>query len=48
MFTLASEETYEDGQVIIKEGSAGDWVYVILSGAVEISRTIGGRRFVVE
>ncbi|MGD2126961.1 MAG: TIGR02266 family protein [Desulfobacteraceae bacterium] len=48
MFTLASEETYEDGQVIIKEGSSGDWVYVVLSGTVEISRTIAGNRFVIE
>ncbi|MBU2497983.1 MAG: TIGR02266 family protein [Proteobacteria bacterium] len=47
MFTLASEETYEDGQVIIKEGSAGDWIYVVLSGSVEISRTIGGTKVVM-
>jgi len=47
MFTFASEETYEDGQVIIKEGTPGNWVYYILSGAVEISRTVGGKRFVL-
>ncbi len=48
MFTLASEETYSDGQIIFKEESSGDWVYVILSGSVEISRTIGEKRFVLE
>ncbi|MCJ7596707.1 MAG: TIGR02266 family protein [Desulfobacterales bacterium] len=47
MFTLASEETYEDGQIIIKEGSAGDWIYVVLSGNVEISRMIGGSKVVM-
>ena len=47
MYTIASEETYEDGQIIYKEGSSGDWVYVIISGAVEISKTVGGRRFVL-
>ncbi len=48
MFTLAHEETYEDGQVIFLEGSSGDWVYVVLSGKVEISKNIGGRRYVIE
>jgi uncharacterized protein (TIGR02266 family) len=48
MYNLASEETYEDGQVIIKEGSSGDWIYVVLSGEVEISKTIDGSKFVVE
>lgn len=47
MFSIASEETYEDGQIIFKEDSAGDWVYVILSGTVEISRTIQGQKFVL-
>ena len=37
MFTIASEETYPDGKMIFQEGSSGDWVYVILSGSVEIS-----------
>ena len=48
MFYTASEEDYEDGQVIIKEGASGDWVYVILSGKVEISRTIGAKRYIIE
>jgi CRP/FNR family cyclic AMP-dependent transcriptional regulator len=48
MFNIASEETYQDGQIIIKEGTTGDWVYVILSGTVEISKTVGGKKFVIE
>lgn len=48
MHTLASEETYTDGQVIFKEGSPGDWVYVIISGAVEISKIVEGRSVVIE
>lgn len=48
MFTIASEETYKDGQVIFNENSSGDWVYVVLSGAVEISKIIGNKKFVLE
>jgi CRP/FNR family transcriptional regulator, cyclic AMP receptor protein len=48
MFTFASEETYEDGHVIIKEGTAGDWLYVVLSGAVEISKMIQGKKYVID
>ena len=47
MYQIAAEETYKDGQVILEEGSSGDWVYVILSGSVEISKTIGGRTFMI-
>ena len=38
MFDIASKETYEDGQVILEEGSTGNWMYVVLSGKVEISK----------
>ncbi len=48
VYNLAGEETYEDGQTIIKEGSPGDWVYVILSGSVEISKTVRGKKCVIE
>ncbi|MEW6616003.1 MAG: TIGR02266 family protein [Thermodesulfobacteriota bacterium] len=47
MFNIVSEETYQDGDVIIREGDSGDWVYVILSGKVEISKTVGGNEFIL-
>jgi uncharacterized protein (TIGR02266 family) len=47
MFNIVSEETYEDNQVIFKEGSSGDWIYVVLSGSVEVSKTIGGKKYVM-
>lgn len=45
MFSLASEEKYDDGKVIFQEGSPGDWVYVILAGSVKITKTVRGRQF---
>ena len=47
MFTHASEETYENGQVIFQEGSSGDWIYTILSGSVEISKMVEGKKVIV-
>ena len=44
---IALEETYEDGEAIFKQGNSGDWVYVVLSGAVEVSKAIDGTRFVL-
>ena len=45
IYPLASKETYKDGQIIIEEGSSGDWIYVVLSGSVEIFKIIDGKRF---
>jgi uncharacterized protein (TIGR02266 family) len=47
MFNVASEESYHDNEIIVREGSSGDWVYVVLSGSVEISKMVGGRRSVL-
>lgn len=47
MYPIASEEIYKDGQVIFREGTSGDWVYVILDGNVEISRTIGESKYTI-
>lgn len=48
MYTLVNEENFSDGQVIFQEGSSGDWVYVIISGQVEVSRTIDNKKYVLE
>ena len=48
MFEIATEETYQDGQIIFQEGSSGDWIYVIQSGKVEISKKVGGQKVVIE
>jgi uncharacterized protein (TIGR02266 family) len=48
MFRIASEESYGDGQLIVEEGGGGDWIYIVLSGRVELSRTVSGKKFVIE
>jgi CRP/FNR family transcriptional regulator, cyclic AMP receptor protein len=48
MFKIASYETFQDGQIIFKEGSNGDWIYVVEEGKVEISKNVGGQKIVVE
>ena len=47
MFQTAIEEKYKDGEIIFKEGSSGNWIYVIESGAVEISKKIGVKKVVM-
>ena len=48
MFQVADEHTFEDGQIIWEEGTFGDWIYVIDSGSVELSRKIKGQTVVIE
>ncbi len=47
MFQIAAYEKYSDGQAIFKEGTHGDWMYVVEEGAVEISRVINGKRVLI-
>ena len=35
---LAGDETYKPGDVIIEEGSRGDWVYIVLEGQVKVTK----------
>ncbi|MDY6881451.1 MAG: cyclic nucleotide-binding domain-containing protein [Desulfatiglans sp.] len=35
---IAKEETYQDGDIILEEGSSGDWVFVILRGQVKVKK----------
>jgi uncharacterized protein (TIGR02266 family) len=48
MFLFSSEETYQDGQTIFEGGASGNWIYIILSGSVEISRIGEGKKFILE
>jgi uncharacterized protein (TIGR02266 family) len=48
MFAFASKVTYQKGRIIFEEGSSGEGVYVILSGSVELSKMMGGKKVVVE
>lgn len=47
MLPIATYEDYQDGQIIFEEGSHGDWIYIIESGSVEISRAVKGKRTVI-
>src|SRR5439155_17448081 len=38
---IASERTFASGEEIFKEGDAGDGVYLLKNGAVEISGLVG-------
>lgn len=35
---LANEEKYKSGEIVIEEGSKGDWVYVVLEGQVKVTK----------
>ena len=48
VYIVSAEETYHYGQVIYEEGNSGDWVYVILSGFVEVSKNIQGKKYIIE
>ncbi len=48
MFQVATYETFADGEVIFADGANGDWMYVVESGEVEISKILGGRKVVIE
>jgi len=48
MIHTSSEETYKDGEIIFEEGSSGDWVYIVESGAVELYKHMEGKKMVLE
>ena len=48
MFESVTKEYFEHGKVIYEEGSSGDWLYIILSGSVEISKTVNGKKYIIE
>jgi CRP-like cAMP-binding protein len=46
-YNIASEQKFDDGEIIIEEGKSGDWVCVVLEGSVEVSKTVSGGKFVL-
>jgi CRP-like cAMP-binding protein len=46
-YNIASEQKYDDGEIIFEEGKSGDWVCVVLEGSVEVSKTVRGGKFVL-
>jgi CRP-like cAMP-binding protein len=37
-FLILEEEEHKDGDVILKEGTSTDWIYIILEGQVRIQK----------
>ncbi len=48
MLPVTNYETYQDGQIIFEEGSLGDLLYMVDSGAVELSKKVDGSKVVIE
>jgi uncharacterized protein (TIGR02266 family) len=45
---LFTQKNYQDGNIIFREGSQGDCVYIIESGAVIISREIDSKKLILD
>ncbi|MDY6881658.1 MAG: TIGR02266 family protein [Desulfatiglans sp.] len=48
VYNIAEEETYHDGHMIFREGNSGDWIYVVLSGSVEVFKESNGQKHILE
>jgi len=48
VFDIASREIFDDGEIIFEEGSSGNWMYVLLSGNVEISKRIEEKKVIIQ
>lgn len=48
MLAVVNEIHFKDGDYIFKEGTYGDWIYVVISGQVEISKCLRGQKIVIE
>ncbi len=46
-YNIASEEKFDDGEIIFEEGKSGDWVCIVLEGSVEVSKTVSGGKFIL-
>jgi uncharacterized protein (TIGR02266 family) len=45
---LFAQKNYQDGNIIFREGSQGDCVYIIESGAVIISREVDSKKLILD
>jgi len=48
VYNIIREENFSSGQIIFKQDGPGDWLYIIMSGSVETSRNVDGKKFVIE
>jgi len=48
VYNIIREENFSSGQIIFKQDGTGDWLYIIMSGSVETSRNVDGKKFVIE
>lgn len=48
IYIVSTEETYPYGQMIYEEGSSGDWVYIVLSGLVEVYKNVRDKKYIIE
>ena len=48
VYGVSHEESYTNGQIIFREDSPGEWLYIVLAGSVETSRTVEGRKITIE
>jgi CRP-like cAMP-binding protein len=44
---MADTRTFKQGEILIQEGTSGDFAYVLSSGSVEVSKNVRGERFVL-
>ncbi len=47
MFAIAEETSFRNGEFVFKEGTYGDWIYIVVSGEVEISKYCQGQKVVI-
>lgn len=48
MFQISTYETYQDGQVIFREGDNGDWIYVLDEGEIKLTKELDGQQILIE
>ncbi len=44
LLKLANSESFSDGEIIFKEKTHGDKMYIILTGTVRISKYLGNKK----